>query len=101
MMVICVFVFVLCSPTILYYQIKYHRRAVQTSNPCPKKAFILYLYEVAKQKKILVNIEIDKLTNSIENVISGDLFDTDIFQLNSKDTKQINKADWQFNWHEQ
>ena len=54
-----------------------------------------------KQKKILVNIEIDKLTNSIENAVSGDVFDTDIFQLFAKDSKQINKADWQFKWQEQ
>jgi len=52
-------------------------------------------------KKILVDIEIDKLTNSIENTVSGDVFDTDIFQLHRKDIKQINKAVWQFNWQEQ
>ncbi len=54
-----------------------------------------------KQKKILVDIEIDKLTNSIENAISGDVFDTDILQLFAKDSKQINKADWLFKWQEQ
>ena len=54
-----------------------------------------------KQKKILVDIEIDKLTNSIENVVSGDTFDTDVFQLFSKDARQINKADWRFKWQEQ
>jgi hypothetical protein len=52
-------------------------------------------------KKILVDIEIDKLTNSIENTVSGDIFDTDIFQLHRNDIKQINKAVWQFNWQEQ
>ena len=54
-----------------------------------------------KKKNTLVSIEIDKLTNSIENVISGDVFDTDVIQLFSKDTRQINKADWQFNWQGQ
>ncbi len=54
-----------------------------------------------KEKKILVNIEIDKLTNSIENVVSGDIFDTDVIRLFSKDARQINKTDWQFNWQEQ
>ena len=49
----------------------------------------------------LVDIEIDKLTNSIENSISGDVFDTEIFQLYTKDSKLINKADWQFKWREQ
>jgi hypothetical protein len=56
---------------------------------------------VEKQEIILVDIEIDKLTNSIENVVSGDVFDTDIFELSAKDIKQIHKGDWQFNWHEQ
>ena len=52
-------------------------------------------------KKTLIDIEIDKLTNSIENVISKDVFDTDIFLLSSKDIKQIIKSDWQFKWQEQ
>lgn len=54
-----------------------------------------------KQKKILVDIEIDKLTNSIENLVSGDIFDTEIFQLFAKDSRIVNKTDWQFNWQEQ
>ncbi len=54
-----------------------------------------------KDKKILIDIEIDKLTNSIENTVSGDIFDTEVIQLLSKDTKQIKKAEWQFNWQEQ
>ena len=51
--------------------------------------------------KILVDIEIDKLTNSIENTVSGDVFDTEIFQLLPKNIKLIKKLDWQFNWQEQ
>ena len=54
-----------------------------------------------KEKIILLEIEIDKLTNSIENIVSGDIFDTEFIQLFSKDTRQINKADWQFNWQGQ
>ena len=54
-----------------------------------------------KPGKILVDIEIDKLTNSIENTVSGDVFDTEIFQLLPKDIKLIKKADWQFNWQNQ
>ena len=54
-----------------------------------------------KKGTILVDIEIDKLTNSIENSVSGDVFDTDIFQLFSKDIKLIKSTDWQFNWQEQ
>jgi hypothetical protein len=56
---------------------------------------------VKKPRTILVDIEIDKLTNSIENTVSGDVFDTEIFQLLPKDIKLIKKADWQFNWQEQ
>ena len=54
-----------------------------------------------KQKQILVDIKIDKLTNSIENTVSGDVFDTMIIQLSVRDIKQIKKADWQFNWQGQ
>jgi hypothetical protein len=62
---------------------------------------ISYLKRVKKEKKILVDIEIDKLINSIENSVSGDVFDTEIFQLFAKDSKLINKADWQLKWQEQ
>jgi hypothetical protein len=51
---------------------------------------------VEKQRQILVDIEIDKLTNSIENAVSGDIFDTEVFQLFVKDSKQIIERDWQF-----
>jgi hypothetical protein len=56
---------------------------------------------VKTDKKILIDIEVDKLTNSIENIVSGDVFDTEIFQLSTKDSKQINKVEWQFKWQEQ
>jgi hypothetical protein len=56
---------------------------------------------VKKDKKILIDIEIDKLTDSIENIVSGDLFDTDVLQIFGKEIKQINKAEWQFKWDEQ
>jgi hypothetical protein len=57
---------------------------------------------VKNQRKIqLIDIEVDKLANSIENSISGDVFDTEVFQLFAKDGKQINKVDWQFKWKEQ
>ena len=54
-----------------------------------------------KRKQILVDIEIDKLTNSIENVISGDIFDTKIFRLYPKDGKEIIKHDWLFKWKDE
>lgn len=42
---------------------------------------------------------IDKLTNSIENVVTGDNFATDISILANSDLKSVTKAaGWQFNW---
>ncbi len=45
-----------------------------------------------------LDFEIDKLTNSIENVISGEVFDTAIVRLYPKDAKQIKKTELVFNW---
>ena len=42
---------------------------------------------------------IDKLTNSIENTISGDSFRTEISVLTKTDLKKILKKNgWKFNW---
>lgn len=41
---------------------------------------------------------IDKLTNSIENTSTGEVFDTEIIRLTIKDISQIKKIDWQFDW---
>jgi hypothetical protein len=51
---------------------------------------------VKKRKEIELDFEIDKLTNSIENAISGEVFDTLISQVT--DFKKNSKADWSFNW---
>ena len=46
-----------------------------------------------------MNVEIDKLTNSIVNTISGDSFPTDIHLFTKQDLKiTIKKNGWQFNW---
>lgn len=44
------------------------------------------------------DIEIDKLTRSIENAISGDSFKTQILKLSAKDIKALKKSDWLFDW---
>jgi hypothetical protein len=44
------------------------------------------------------NIEIDKLTRSIENAVSGDNFKTEVFELTLADTKKIKKEEWLFDW---
>lgn len=45
-----------------------------------------------------LHFEIDKLTNSIENSSTGEVFDTEIVRLSLNDSKQVKKADWQFDW---
>ncbi len=47
---------------------------------------------------IALDFEVDKLTNSIENAISGEVFDTLITLLKDTDKKQIKKSEWSFNW---
>ncbi len=51
-----------------------------------------------KDKIIYLDFEVDKLTNSIENSISGEVFDTLIIQLKPEDGKSIKKTEWVFNW---
>lgn len=41
---------------------------------------------------------IDKLTNSIENTLTHEVFDTAIVRLYTLDIKQIKKSDWIFDW---
>lgn len=52
-----------------------------------------------KKTSHLIDIEIDKLTNSIENVITGDSFPTDVLPLTKNDLKKITKKQgWNFDW---
>jgi hypothetical protein len=54
---------------------------------------------VKKRAKIGLDFEIDELTNSIKNLISGDSFSTDISRITKADLKNITKKDgWQFDW---
>ena len=53
---------------------------------------------MAKNKKNELDFWIDKLTNSIENTISGEIFDTQITLLTIEDSKQIKRKDWDFDW---
>jgi hypothetical protein len=55
-----------------------------------------------KQRKVTpLDFEIDALTNSITNAISGEVFETEIVRFTSKDKNQIRKADWVFDWHKE
>lgn len=49
-------------------------------------------------KRIPFDIEIDKLTRSIENAVSGDSFKTEILELASADIKKLKKEEWLFDW---
>ena len=52
-----------------------------------------------KDSGIGLDFIIDKLTNSIENVITGDSFATDISLIRNSDLKNITKKDnWLFDW---
>jgi hypothetical protein len=46
---------------------------------------------VEKQTKYHLGIEIDKLTNSIVNTISGDSFPTDVHPITKADLKNATK----------
>lgn len=48
---------------------------------------------------IALDFIVDRLTNSIQNTISGDSFTTDVLRLTTADLKTITKkAGWNFNW---
>jgi hypothetical protein len=49
-----------------------------------------------------IDIDVDKLTNSIENTISGDSFPTEIQRIDNSDYKNITQSKgWLFNWREE
>ena len=51
------------------------------------------------QKDTGLDFIVDKLTNSIENTISGDSFQTEVSVLSAVDIKAISKKrDWVFDW---
>lgn len=54
-----------------------------------------------KDNEIGLDFIIDKLTNSIENVITGDSFATEISILTVNDLKTITKNGWLFNWKDE
>jgi len=54
-----------------------------------------------KARQSSISIEIDKLTNSIENTKSGDIFDTELIHLTLKNSIEIKKNEWQFEWQKE
>jgi len=53
---------------------------------------------VKQRKNIELDFEVDKLTNSIENTVSGEVFDTVVALLKSADNRQIKKTECLFDW---
>ena len=51
-----------------------------------------------KKKEKGLDFIVDKLTNSIENIATGEVFNTEITHLSIMDKGQISKAAWQFDW---
>ena len=52
-----------------------------------------------RQTKYHLGVEIDKLTNSILNTISGDSFPTDVHPISKGDLRNVSKTNgWLFNW---
>ncbi len=53
-------------------------------------------------RKLAINyldFEVDKLTRSIENVITGDSFPTEVLNLTNSDVKSLTKNNgWKFDW---
>jgi hypothetical protein len=57
---------------------------------------------VKSPKKHLLDFRVDKLTNSIENVVTGDSFPTEVSLVNQSDLKTITKKNgWSFNWKDE
>lgn len=55
-----------------------------------------------KVKRIQLDFVIDKLTNSIQNKISGDSFETEVSRLTLTDVKYvIKKNGWNFKWKQE
>ena len=52
-----------------------------------------------RSKKIGLDFVIDKLTNSIQNTVTGDSFPTEVSRFSKSDLKQVTKKNgWAFNW---
>lgn len=51
-----------------------------------------------KSRLRALDFVIDKLTNSIENTSTHEVFDTAVVRLTTKDANQIKRDDWLFDW---
>jgi hypothetical protein len=57
---------------------------------------------VKQRRPIQLDFEIDKLTNSIENVLTKDVFATDVLPVSKEDLKNATKKNgWVFDWKQE
>ncbi len=57
---------------------------------------------VKKDKKNRLSFVIDGLTNSIQNTVSGDSFQTEVSAFTNNNVKESTKKNnWQFNWKQE
>jgi|HubBroStandDraft_5_1064220.scaffolds.fasta_scaffold154120_2 hypothetical protein len=65
----------------------------------PEQSQNLSKFEQVKETVYHIGIEIDRLTNSVINTISGDSFQTEVLRVTKEDLKGVTKrAGWKFNW---
>ena len=70
----------------------------QTAHHAIYSLIFLYLH-MTNQNIYKLDFEIDRLTDSILNTISGDSFQTEVSLLTKSDLKTITKSKgWLFNW---
>ncbi|MBK8564065.1 MAG: hypothetical protein IPN76_12195 [Saprospiraceae bacterium] len=54
---------------------------------------------MAKKTTYTIDIKVDGLTNSIQNTISGDSFETEVLVVSMEDISGVTKANgWKFDW---
>lgn len=54
---------------------------------------------MTQRKETGLNFKIDKLTNSIENIVTGDSFSTEVGLITQTDARALTKKNgWQFDW---
>ncbi len=63
------------------------------------RKFVVANNTMKKHRQRGLDFEVDKLTNSIENVVTGDSFPTDITIISREDLIAVTKKNgWQFDW---
>jgi hypothetical protein len=53
---------------------------------------------IQRRNRRRLDFEVDKLTNSIENVLTGEIFETEIVQLRNENIPNLREEKWAFDW---